>query len=257
MAIGDGNYSGGNNGSYNNGNGKLYEQTFYSRVKFKSGKRNLSVTFRSGLLVFEIGEIDATGYRSNPLISIYISPIKAMMLTKEIAQFKEYMAAGKVKDNVAFGVNAGMGEKISYIGLHANKDMDVILTIGKFDGTGKIIESYDYTFQKDFNYSLEWKDITKNDLEKVYHNEIEYESFFQIVADFARYMNGVAAYATADLYRYEEARILNKMDPIYDKLGIERRTNNNFGGTNNFLNNAQANTSSTSKSFDEINDLLN
>jgi hypothetical protein len=62
-------------------------------------------------------------------------------------------------------------------------------------------------------------------------------------------MNGAIAYSFADLTRYDNARILGKLDPIYDKLGIERRSYNNRGnGSNNFLNNTQ----STSKSIDDI-----
>lgn len=252
MAIGDGNYTGNNE---NSRGGRMSDSTFYSRVRFKNDSKTLSINFRAGLLIFEIGEYDKSTYKTNPLISIYISPTKAMMLANEINKFKEYLNGDKIKENVAFGVNAGMNEKVSYIGLHTNKEKEVIVTIGKFDGTGTIVESYDFTFQKNYNYSLEWSDITKNQLEKVYQDNVEYEAFFNTVYDFARYMNGAAGYAMVDLSRYEIGRVLTKMDPIYDKLGIERRTNNYNGGNNNFLNNAQS-TSSNQKNFEEIQDLL-
>ena len=61
------------------------------------------------------------------------------------------------------------------------------------------------------------------------------------------------AYSVADLTRYDLGAIKSKMDPIYDKLGIERRSyngNRNYGGENNFLTNAKS--SSNSTSFDDI-----
>ena len=73
-----------------------------------------------------------------------------------------------------------------------------------------------------------------------------------MLIDFARSMSGAYAYSVADLTRYDLGAIKSKMDPIYDKLGIERRSpgNRNYG-ENNFLTNAKASTS-TSTSFDDI-----
>ena len=71
--------------------------------------------------------------------------------------------------------------------------------------------------------------------------------------DFARAMTGAFAYSVADLTRFDLAAVKGKMDPIYDKLGIEKRSyggNRNYGGENNFLSNAKS--SSNSTSFDDI-----
>jgi hypothetical protein len=250
MAIGDNGYS---NDSNNN---KLYEQTYYSRIRFKNDNMGISINFRAGLLILEMNETDSN-YKVTPIISIYLSPTKAHMLSLELKKFKEYIASGKAKENVAFGVNGGMGEKVSYIGFHTNADSEIIVTIGKFDNNGKIIESHDFKFKKDYNYSLEWKNIYEMDIEKVYNNFTELDILINTITDFARFMTGSAGYAAADLTRYDQARVLHKMDPIYDKLGIERRTSGNGGynrGDNNFLSNATVTSRSTS--IEDMGDLL-
>jgi hypothetical protein len=170
------------------------------------------------------------------------------MFSYELKKFREYLQ-GNVKENVAFGVPAGMGERVSYIGIHANKDKTPIITIGKFDNDGNIIDQASITFNNNYYFGLEWKDISENKVDKVYHNVVELDMFEQLINSFADSMNGAIAYSFADLTRYDNARILGKLDPIYDKLGIERRSYNNRGnGSNNFLNNTQ----STSKSIDDI-----
>ena len=108
---------------------------------------------------------------------------------------------------------------------------------------------------KDYHYALEWNDISKNSIEKSYYNFAELDIFHNLIIDFSRSMNGATAYAQADLTRYDHQRIVGKMDPIYDKLGIERR-NNGYGGSrdNNFLSNATV--SSRTTTIDEMEDLL-
>lgn len=238
MAIGD-----------NNERRKLYEQTYYSRFRIKNTdiKLVLGVQFSAGLMNITIDE-QQDGFKYETIQKVSLSPYKAKMFSYELKKFREYLQ-GNVKENVAFGVPAGMGERVSYIGIHANKDKTPIITIGKFDNDGNIIDQASITFNNNYYFGLEWKDISENKVDKVYHNVVELDMFEQLINSFADSMNGAMAYSFADLTRYDNARILGKMDPIYDKLGIERRSYNNRGnGSNNFLNNTQ----STSKSIDDI-----
>ena len=238
MAIGD------------NERKKLYEQTYYSRFRVKNNdaKLVLGVQFSAGLMNLTIDE-QQDGFKYETIQKVSLSPYKAKMFSYELKKFREYLN-GNVKENVAFGVPAGMGERVSYIGIHATKDKTPIVTIGKFDNDGNIIDQASITFNKDYYFGLEWKDISENRVDKVYYDIVELDMFEQLVNSFADSMNGATAYSFADLTRYDNARILGKLDPIYDKLGIERRTynNNRGGGSNNFLNNTQ----STSKSIDDI-----
>ena len=253
MAIGDSYNSNNGNGSNNN---KLFDNTYYSRLRFRGQDHSLSIYYRSGLMCLEVYDLEDNTYKVIPRTNIFLSPTKANILSQEIRSFKEYLQRDDVKENVAFGVNGGMGEKVSYIGFHTNKDKEIIITIGKFDDKGQILEHYDVVLHKDYNYGLEWKDISAMDIEKVYHNLVDLDMIHNAIADFGRSMSGAAAYAGLDISRYDQARILRKMDPIYDKLGIERKYSNNGSGNNNFLNNASASTSSRTTTIDEMEDLL-
>lgn len=251
MAIG-GTYNGNNEGG--SGKKQMYENTYYSRLKIKNddAKIALSYSYRSGLLIVDISEIKQ-GFQYETLESIYISPTKAYLLVKEIKKFKTYLSEGKITPNKAFGITTGMGEKVSYIGFHADKDNTIFITIGKIDGSGNITNAATIPLNKEYHYAVEWKNIEAMDLEKVYYDMTELEQFEAMVADFARAMSGAFAYSVADLTRYDITAIKNKMDPIYDKLGIEKRSysgNRNYGGDNNFLTNAKS--SSNSTSFDDI-----
>lgn len=238
MAIGDNN----NNGNANNG-AKLFESTYYSRIRFKNGENKLCLTpyFRSGLLVLEISELKE-GFKYDTVINIFLSPTKAKLFAEEIRLFKEYLKAGDIIPGKAFGVNAGMNEKVSFIGLHADAEKNIYITIGKIDGSGNITESATTSLNRDYHFALEWENINSMDVAKAFYDNIELDQLYELVTDFARHMNGSLAYSVADLTRFDTARVLRKMDPIYDKLGIERRGSeggyNNNRGTNNFLQNS-------------------
>lgn len=253
MAIGN-NYQNNNSGNSNNGNGRgLYENTYYSRLRFKNDNLALNVSFRAGLLILEISEVKE-GFKYEALETIHISPTKAKLFAEEISKFKKYYAEGNIVEGRAFGVNAGMNEKVSYIAIHANEDKDILITIGKIDGQGNILEQATTALNRDYHFALEWNDVRNMDVEKVYNDVIELDQLYEIVLDFSRHMNGVMAYSVADLTRYDNARILSKMDPIYDKLGIERRSSNgnsSYGTGNSFLENS-GRVSSRSTTIDDM-----
>jgi hypothetical protein len=115
--------------------------------------------------------------------------------------------------------------------------------------TRSLIKYIYETAQERTLYLSECEDY-KDPQVKAYYDDIELIQISQLVEDFGRYMNGAAAYSLLDLQKYDYARLLNKMDPIYDKLGIEKRTNNSYK-SNNFLSNSDK-VSSNSTSFDFI-----
>ena len=250
-------------GEANNGsnNGKLYENTYYSRIRIKNADSKLSfgVSFRSGLLIFDISE-QQEGFKYETLETIYLSPTKAKLLAIEIEKFKKYIEDGDIVTGKAFGVNAGMSEKVSYIGFSSDENLNIIITIGKIDGSGNILSSNSIMLNKEYHFALEWNNINAMDVTKNFVDNVELDQIHEICEDFSRYMNGVIGYSVADLTRYDNARILSKMDPIYDKLGIERKSSGNNGynrGSNNFLNNAgKSNSSSNHISLDSIDDDL-
>jgi hypothetical protein len=258
MAIGE-NFN--ENGTNSQGTGKnSREYSYFPRLRIRKdqAKSSLSFEFRSGLLQFKITEMDDNGFSWNKdsAAVIYLSPTKAMLLADQVKRFRAYLAEDKIDENVAFGVNGGMGEKISYIAFHANADKVIFVTIGKFDGNGAIIESSTVELNKDYHYALDWANLNKMDITRVYDNSIELNQIIYLLEDFSRYMNGAAAYAQADLTRYDLGRVLGKLDPIYDKLGIERLNQGGRSyqnrGTNNFLNNTGTSQHTTLDSIEEM-----
>lgn len=256
MAIGDH----GNNSS-NGNSGRLFENTYYSRFRIKNYEngRMLNVYYRSGLMYLEISKY-GENYKVDPIISICLSPMKAYLLTDQIKKFLEYRKGNDIDPKKAFGVNTGMGEKVSYIGFHTRpEDKAVLITIGKIDGNGNILDSDMFILNVGANYALEWDDIEAMKLQKAYDEDAEIMQLLYCISDFARFINGAAAYSVADITRYDQARVLKKMDPIYDKLGIERRNNgsgnSNYSGSNNFLDNAGS-TTSNHTSYENIEDML-
>lgn len=247
MGIGDFSFSSGNsnqNNSNDNGNrSKVYEPNYYSRFKIKNNDQGLvlSAKFNQGLLYVDLSTVDKNTYKTEQVELICLSPTKAMLFATEIKNFLKYLEAGDIEEAKAFGVCGGMGEKVSYAGLHADADKNIYLTIGKFDNQGSIIQAHTLQFNKDYNYSLQWSNINSNILSKNYNNLIEITQLLNLVEDFARYMNGSAGYSALDLNRYEAHKDSNNMKLIFDKLGIERPYSNNYnrgGGNNDFLSNS-------------------
>ena len=241
-------------GSSTNQQKKMYDQSFYARQSYKSNddKMNLSIEYKGGKMLLKLSEVKE-GFHYDEKIAIHISPMKANILSKQLMLYKEKLAEEKLKPQEAYGVNAGMGEKITYINFFSPDNKAIAFEIGKFDGNGIKTESYQFQFKDNYHYGLNWKDNSKNDLSKNYYDKEEFSILCNAIADFGRYMNGASAYSVWDLGRYETGRILSKMDPIYDKLGIERRTGGSGSfnkGTNSFLNNTGGTSSSTS--FDSI-----
>lgn len=248
MAIGDGNFTNSNNSN------KIYEPTYYSRFRLsRNNDMGISISYRSGLMIVEINKAE-DGFKTTPLETIYLSPLKAKMLAEELRKFVEYKSGNKIDPKKAFGVNAGMNEKVTFIGFSSDSSKNVYCTIGKFDGSGVIVESAKYTFAREYNYSLEWNDIEANDLQKIYNDEVELNLLIQAFDDFSRSATGALGYGTLDLNRYEMNKIDKRIDQVFDKLGIERRSYNGGGnrGSNNFLTNA----SSKPTTLEDVEDLL-
>lgn len=258
MAIGgefnNGTGSNNNSGNNNGGTNKMYENTYFSRVRIKQadGKKAVGFSFRSGLLILSADVLqDQNGFKWDTVTAIHLSPTKAKLFAKEIEKFQKAYTDGTIIPGQGYGVNAGMGEKISYIALYTDEDRNIFIQIGKFDGNGQVVESADTQLNKDYHFALEWNNVSAMDLSKVYYDMVELEQLKELAEDFGRQMNGVIGYAVADAARFDLGRILRKMDPLYDKLGIERRSSgngNNYNRSNNFLNNSQ----SRHTSFDEI-----
>ena len=210
MAIGD--Y--GNNNSSNNANQKSSDTTYYSRLRFRSkdNKRSLTITFWSGLMILDINDVDVNnGFKPNSLETIRLSQNKAKILFNELKSFKEYMKSDKIDPNKAFGVTSGLGNEVPYIGFSCQNDENktVGVTIGKINNSGDILSAQTMMFDNsEFNFGLEWNNISKMDVERVYHPNMELDMIMDALYDFSTHMNGALAYSVLNLGRYDMNRII-------------------------------------------------
>lgn len=218
-----------------NNNNKVYDSNYYSRLNIKNPDTgdSLSIKYSAGLMTITMEHRNAMN-QIEPVVAISLSAFKSMLLKQAMEAFFEYKKESKIDESKAFGVNTGMGDRLSFIGFSTNKDKDNIITIGKMNGQGNVTDSFKYTFVKNYHYNIEWTNIDKMEFDKNFANDLEVTALYKAIADFADNISGAAGYAALDLGRYEYNRLIKKIDPIYDKLGIERNINySNGGGYNN------------------------
>ena len=84
-------------------------------LKFKNKNDMLTVNYRSGLMILDLGSVGSEGFKFTSAIQIYLSPTKAHMLVDQINTFLKYRAGDDIDPAKGFGVNTGMGEKVSFI----------------------------------------------------------------------------------------------------------------------------------------------
>lgn len=250
-----GNYSSGDNTATDRRSSINY--TYYSpiRINHKEGQMGFNFEYRGALLIFRLFARDINNnWKKEPEGEIFISPTKAGLLANEIRNMIKYIEEGDIDGQKAFGISGGMNEKISFIAFNPLPGGDINIVIGKFDGNGQIVERHECPLNREYHYSLQWANLDAMEVDKVYNDNVEILQIMHMLDDFARYMNGAAAYANAYVARYDTARILNKLDPIFDKLGIERLTGSNYRerGTNNFLANMEAKASESKFTLEDL-----
>lgn len=246
----------------NNNSNKVYDKTYYSRLNFKdythNSKIRLGIQFRTGMLVLDMST-EKNEFEFESVEQIFITGTKAKILLAMMERYEKDIAAGTFDPANGYGINTGMGNTQTILILGLNDKNEKIITIAKVNQDGGVEKSHTYTFNTEFHYGLSWNNVSAMDFERIYPEDVEYQMLKNTVESFANNSNGVIAYTVADIARYDHVTILNKMNPIFDKLGIERPTggNNNSRGNSGggFFNNG-GNRSSDHKSYEEMEDEL-
>ena len=251
MALGDTN---------SKSSGKVYENTFYSRIRFRNqDKLSLAFQFRSGLLVVAISE-EKDGFQYEEKTKISLSPNKARILRDQLIEFRNQVIAGGADPNKAYGVNAGLKETVSFLAFHATDEVSpsgiqgYAVTIGKVDGAGKVSDIFDFVFNLDYHYGLIWDNLKNMEFEKEVKDLLELDVFIAVLDEFIGTASGATGYSVFDIGRYEIHRIIN---PVYEKLGIERgKSSGSSGNGTNYFNNSNTGSRSTSRSVEDIEDMM-
>src|SRR5574344_759635 len=136
MSLGDQRNNGGSN--------KMFENTYYSRVRFKDydQKLNLGFQFKSGMLIVDVSK-EKEGFEYETVANIFITPTKAKLLEALIAQFRADVEAGIATPEIGYGINAGMGEIVSVLAVHTIAEGGIAVTVGKVDGSGNYTAKVD------------------------------------------------------------------------------------------------------------------
>lgn len=215
---------------------KLYENTYYSRISMKgSDGLRLGFSFKSGMLVVDISQ-EKDGFQFETLSSCFLTPTKALLMFNQIETFKAALENNTYKDGTGYGVNTGIGD-ISTVLLVHKVDGCSAVTIGKVNAEGNYVSKFTYKFNKGYHYGISLSDYNSmSTCQKDIYDDIELAQFTQTIKSFADNMNGSIAYSTIDLGRYDYRGLMNKMNPIYDKLGIERGSNRSAQSDNNYFN---------------------
>lgn len=220
----------------------IFEKQYYSRLSFRDYQHNsnkvLNFSYKNGMMIISIDKAKEGGFEYETIVDSWITVTKAKLLLEAIEAFK---AEKEHSMDKGYGISTGMGDVQRAFIIHGNSLGKPAITIGKYDGAkGNWIIKDTFEFNdNDFHFFLNWSDISANGAAPIYDNGIEFNMMETAIRNFANSMDGAAAYATADMLKFDFRGVLNKMDPIYDKLGIERQfksrssnNNGNFFGNN-------------------------
>ena len=247
-------------GNNNGGNNKNYDRTYYSRLSFKDythdSKIRLGFQFRTGMIIVDMSA-EKNEFEYESVEQCFITGTKAKILLAMMKRFEKDIEEGTFDIHKGYGINTGMGETQTVLILGLTDNNEKTITISKVDKNGNIEKSHTYIFNSNFHYGLAWNNVQNMDFERIYTDNVEYELFKGAIATFAENCNGALGYTVADITRYDHASIMKKMDPIFDKLGIERASGNSRGNSSGggFFNNP-GNRSSEHKSYDDMEDEL-
>lgn len=247
------------NSNYGNNN-QRQESSFYSRLKFaerESGK-SVRIKYWKGMMVISISKGGETenGFKVDDIASVYLSPLKANMLADAL---EELIADPK---HLPVGVNVGISETQTCVTFRHEENGAIVMAIAKIDGTGKKESEELFTFVADYDYYLEFKDYAKMKFDK--HN-VEYVHIKSLIIALREYFQGICggiAYSVMDYARFDISRTTTRLNAIMDKLGIQRQSSYNSGGSgeNSYFNRQgaapQGSTYSDHRNAEDLDDLI-
>jgi len=242
MALGDTN-------NFGNNNNKKYEDSYYSRLVISNPNgKFLKFKFWAGKLAMSIAEVDSSQqkFAYKETATAFFNPMKAKIMAEEL---KKFIADPSHKP---VGVVIGSGDPNTCVTFMYEND-DIKVDICKVDANGNKSGEDVFVFQKDYHYSVTYKDFKKLDFSKNYFNSLEIEAVIELLDSFFKTSNGSFAYSVMDMSRFNYGRLKSNTEAIMDKLGIQRASSK---GPGFFSNNNGASTDTSSNTVDDIDDLL-
>lgn len=255
-------------GSGNNGNGgySQREYNFYSKLRFTNRSENMSLSaafWRNCLKITLSSELsEGNNVKYNELTSIYLSPVKAMVLKEVLEKWK----LAPKSNHKPVGISTGMKEIQPTILFFNDADTNTrAMAICKVAPDGSINDKYVMHFNTaDYHQSLILNNLDTAECEKEYHNDIEIDAFIMLLDQFAKAMTGAMAFSVYDGIRYDTNRMSNQLSAVMTALGVNQRStystpnnsaSNYFNNNRNNNGGGSSNESSTHRSIDDLEDI--
>lgn len=242
---------------------KRFDTTYYSRLHFNNygDRKRLNITYSAGLMHISIAVAPDGNSPAEDKITVHLTGNKAKIFLEQLKLFEKAISEGNINNSMAFGVQTGMSDVRTVIAAHTTADGKGI-TIAKVNSEGGINERYEFEFAKNYNFGLTWTNFDSMQIEKNYHDNLDYEMLKEAIEQFAITCSGAAGYNAVDLARYDIGAFRNKIESVMDKLGVpvQRNTNSNFrqGNSRSYFDSSeprsQAASSSNHKTLDDIDD---
>lgn len=251
--------------NFNNSN-KRVDTTYYSRLHFNnySDHKRLNITYSAGLMHISIAVSPDGNSPAEDKITVHLTGNKAKILLEQFKLFEKAISESNISTSMAFGVQTGMSDVRTVIAVHTTADNGKGITIAKVNSEGGINERYEYEFAKNYNFGLTWTNFDSMQIEKNYHDNLDYEMLKEAIEQFAITCSGAAGYNAVDLARYDIGSFKNRIESVMDKLGVpvQRNNNSNFrqNSSRSYFDNgssdsrSQASSASNHKTLDDIDD---
>ena len=228
MALG--NYN--NNKRSSSSDFSVYSSLRFSNNQSEVDKTSLTFTMWNNMLGIQLSPIvtSADGnisYDKDNSITIWLSPVKAMMLSKEIERFINKEAT-----------NVGVHTRSGIITITDGSDFNIdepCITIRKMDEDGQIISAYTYVERTKYHYTIdnfEERHNAEPSFEKhMAYDNAELELIKIQCEEYVKAMSMANAYATSQITNRQNKRIEYKINKIAESNGITF-DNNSSGGYN-------------------------
>ena len=218
-------------GDNTNNRKQNYEETYYSRLKFTNyeDKKMVSFSYWKGFLKICINNVkeSGVGVEYDEIAAIHLSPTKAHILKEQLIYFRNMEDSATT--NKSFGVDTGIGETKNFIAIgntasSTENDAQRVLSIGKVDINGNLLEGNEFNFNHQYHFGIEWSNLQAMECTTNYNDNTELDMLIILLEQYVIAMTGATAYSVMDLGRFNNSRINTKIELVMNKLGIETKS---------------------------------
>ena len=210
-----------NSYSNNKDANKPFEPSIYSAYRMNNAESKIDktcITFAIWKQMLKIGifprkeNTDEISFDMEKGLMVYLNHAKAKMFANELRNF--------LRDPVTYngvGVPSGQGTITISNGSEFGSNNPVFV-IRKMDENGNIVSSFAYEVKTDYYFSVRnytgGKEFTQ---EFDSYRNLEIEEIIMVLDEYCKAMTYATAYSIADATKYDQSRVMNRLNSIADK----------------------------------------